>query len=114
MDIKNLILIIVILIVFVSSSQLIIRHKLSWRRLEKLTSLLRSKPCQAKNTKKVFIISSFLKTGISVCDTDYPFAFHILNYNNVYIPFLDLNVESRKLLEKSFGKKLTVSITSIN
>lgn len=113
MDIETKIFLGILALLIFSWLQLTISHKIYWRRMEKLTSLLRSKPCQAKDTKKVFIISSFLKTGISVCDADYPFAFHILNYNNVYIPFLDLNVESRKMLEKSFRKKLVASITSI-
>lgn len=114
MDIKTIIFFGILAFVICSLLQLRIGHKIYWCRMEKLTSLLRNKPCQAKDTKKVFIISSFLKTGISVCDANYPFDFHVLNYNNVYIPFLDLNVESRKILEKSFGKKLAVSITSIN
>ncbi len=114
MDIKTIIFYGILALLIFSWLQLTISHKIYWRRMEKLTSLLRSKSCQAKDTKEVFIISSFLKTGISVCDSNYPFAFHILDYNNVYIPHLDVDAELKKILEKSFRKKLVASITSMN
>ncbi len=114
MDIETKIFLGILVLLIFSWLQLTISHKIYWRRMEKLTSLLRSKSCQAKDTKKVFIISSFLKTGISVCDTNYPFAFHILNYNNVYIPHLEVYAELKEILEKSFSKKLVASITSMD
>ncbi len=112
MDIETKIFLGILALLIFSCLQLTISYKISWRRLDILNALLKGKNCYAKDTIEKFTIFRVSKTHISVETINYPYFIYILDYNNVCIP--DLNIESKKIFKKLFGKKFVASINSID